>query len=178
MPKSFDSLIFDLDGTLWDTSEACARGWNDVVERQGLVFRKIHADDVRAVMGKPHEVIEDNRAVLEYGGRLYDGVVEGLNALRAEYRLYIVSNCQAGYIETFIQYAQLHDVFSDYECWGNTGQSKDRNLAALIQRNALTAPLMVGDMESDRAAARACDVEFWHAAARCLASGLFNRFTT
>ena len=28
--KDFDSLIFDLDGTLWDTCEACAVAWNNV----------------------------------------------------------------------------------------------------------------------------------------------------
>ena len=50
----FDSIIFDLDGTLWDASKACAVAWNRVLTRNGISFRKITADDVRAVTGLPH----------------------------------------------------------------------------------------------------------------------------
>ena len=34
--KDFDSLIFDLDGKLWDTCEACAVAWNNVVNRNKI----------------------------------------------------------------------------------------------------------------------------------------------
>ena len=52
--KDFDSLIFDLDGTLWDTCEACAVAWNNVVNRNEIKFRRVTASDVRSVTGKPH----------------------------------------------------------------------------------------------------------------------------
>ena len=52
--KDFDSLIFDLDGTLWDTCEACAVAWNNVVNRHEIKFRQLTASDVRSVTGKPH----------------------------------------------------------------------------------------------------------------------------
>ena len=45
----------DLDGNLWNTCEACAMGWNSVCKRLGIDFREITAEDVRRVMGKPHE---------------------------------------------------------------------------------------------------------------------------
>jgi hypothetical protein len=38
----------------------------------------------------------------ERGGLLYPGVREGLAQLKEKYPLFIVSNCQSGYIETFI----------------------------------------------------------------------------
>ena len=53
--KKYDSIIFDLDGTLWDTCEACAVAWNNVLKRNNIDFRKIIASDVRGVTGNPHE---------------------------------------------------------------------------------------------------------------------------
>jgi phosphoglycolate phosphatase len=179
-----DSIVFDLDGTLWDTCESCAIGWNAVCKRLHIDFRHMTADDVRRVMGKPHEqciretfrdvpedklqalieltMTEDNVMVQHHGGTLYEGVVAGLSELAASYRLFIVSNCQAGYIETFLEYAAVGSLFVDFECWGNTRKSKGENLASLIERNALKNAVMVGDMESDRDAAMQCGVPFLH----------------
>jgi len=49
-----DALIFDLDGTLWDTCAACAIGWNRVIARLGIRYRTMRAEDVRKVAGKTH----------------------------------------------------------------------------------------------------------------------------
>ena len=117
--RDFDSLIFDLDGTLWDTCEACAVAWNNVVNRNEIKFRQVTASDVRSVTGKPHAeciktvfsslsneeisilidetIIEDTLVIKEMGGELYEGVSEGLNILNEYYDLFIVSNCQSGY---------------------------------------------------------------------------------
>jgi phosphoglycolate phosphatase len=183
---AFDSIVFDLDGTLWDTCESCALGWNAVCTRLGIEFREITAEDVRRVMGKPHEVCirdtflgvssdelqalvdltmtEDNLMVQRHGGLLYEGVVAGLRSLSSTHRLFIVSNCQSGYIETFLEFAAVEGLFEDFECWGDTRKSKAENLAMLIERNALRNPAMVGDMESDREAAIRCRIPFFHVA--------------
>lgn len=180
-----DSLIFDLDGTLWDTCASCAIAWNNVLEREQISFRKVTDDDVRRVTGKPHEVciretfqglneqqiqtliagteIEDNRVVEKLGGRLYDGVAEGLTRLRSEYSLFIVSNCQSGYIETFFQFSGLGSLFTDFECWGNTRLPKTENTAAVIARNRLKNPVFIGDAEGDRLAARNAQIPFYFA---------------
>jgi len=181
-----DSLIFDLDGTLWDTCEACARGWNNVLQRNGIAFRTVVADDVRRVAGKPHDVcmretfvglseaelqimteqttIEDNRVVAEQGGALYPGVRDGLLALAHDYPLLIVSNCQSGYIEVFLEQNGFGPLFRDYECWGNTGRGKPENLRSVIDRNGLKAPWFIGDTNGDREAALACGAPFVYAA--------------
>ena len=181
--KDFDSLIFDLDGTLWDTSEACAVAWNNVVNRNEIEFRQVSASDVRSVTGKPHAeciktvfsslsneeisnlidetMIEDTIVIKEMGGELYKGVSEGLNTLNEYYDLYIVSNCQSGYIENFLSQNKFENLFKDYLCWGDTNESKPLNTAAVIRKNNLQNPVFIGDMEGDYEAARVCELEFY-----------------
>jgi len=180
-----DSLIFDLDGTLWDTCASCALAWNTVLQRHAIAFREITTDDVRRVTGKPHDACiretfvglseaqlellsretahEDNLAIERHGGELFEGVADGVRALSERYPLFIVSNCQAGYIELFLRWSGLTAHFRDFECWGNTGRSKPENLRELIARNALERPWFIGDASGDMEAAEACRVPFVHA---------------
>src|SRR5258708_13579838 len=94
-----DSIVFDLDGTLWDTCASCAIGWNNVARRRGIAFREITADDVRSVTGRPHAACireifvglpeeqllvlaeetqdVDTRVITDRAGFLFPGVAEG-----------------------------------------------------------------------------------------------------
>ncbi len=177
-----DSIVFDLDGTLWDTTPACAVAWNEVLAAHSVPYRTITAEDVQRVTGKPHDecirttftdvpeetvesmieatAVADNEAIERMGGVLYEGVGAGLKELSKSYRLYIVSNCQSGYIETFLAQTGFADLFEDFECYGNTGQPKGKNLAAVIARNNLKSPIMIGDAEGDETAARQCRIPF------------------
>lgn len=179
----FDSIVFDLDGTLWDTTPAIVVAWNKCVERVGVRFRAIGDEDIRRVTGKPHDecvrlvfeglseneiqsliemtAVEDSQVIEELGGRIYDGVPAGLRRLRERFPLFIVSNCQSGYIETFLRSSGFGSLFQDFECFGNTGESKGHNLARLIARNGLRSPVMVGDAAGDERAARECGIPFY-----------------
>jgi phosphoglycolate phosphatase len=179
-----DALVFDLDGTLWDTCETCAIAWNAVVARLGIAYRTMTAADVRAVAGRPHldairaafpglgegdvvrlteaTAVADNEAIARDGGAVYPGVREHVPALARRVPLLIVSNCQRGYVETFLGWSGLGAHFADFECWGNTGRTKAENLGAIVARNRLRAPFFIGDTEGDRSAAEANGVPFVH----------------
>ena len=72
-------------------------------------------------------MVEDNRALEETGGTLFPGVNELVPRLAATLPLFIVSNCQAGYIEVFLKTSGLGALFVNFECWGNTGRNKAEN---------------------------------------------------
>jgi phosphoglycolate phosphatase len=179
-------VIFDLDGTLWDSTETVAAAWTRVLGRMGGPARVITPAEIAAVMGKPHRELyqalfpglpqarqealalacyaEEERDVHARGGRLYPGVREVLAALAARRPLFIVSNCQQGYIEAFLAWSGLAERFRDFECHGNTGADKAENLRRIVRRNGLRRPWYVGDTEGDRAAAAAAGLPFVHAA--------------
>ncbi len=180
-----DSIIFDLDGTLWDSAEAVAKSWTDTVSRYPEAVRVFTAEDIHAVMGMTmesisrklfghlsdglrHEVTdacftEECDYVSKVGGVLYPRLRETLETLGKTYPLYIVSNCQVGYIEAFFTSHGMGDLFDDYEDYGRTGLEKADNIRLLAERNGLRYPLYVGDTLGDYEACKKAGVPFLHA---------------
>ena len=188
MNRRFDSILFDLDGTLWDATNVTAETWVEVLDRHPDVKCAVTIDHaaVQRYMGLTNEELasvffpdlpfDEAFALMEEscalenewlpvrGGILYDGVPETLDRLKADgYRLFIVSNCQAGYIEAFLQAHGLGDRFEDIECTGNTGLCKADNIRLIMKRNGLTSPVFVGDTISDGSAARTAGIPFIYA---------------
>jgi len=183
----FDGLLFDLDGTLWDSVDAICLSWNSVLERHdpqlaGLVTREnvtgcmgmLLPDIVKTLVPDiPEEktrplldelLVVENDYVATHGGVLYPQVEETLERLSRDYPLFIVSNCQAGYIEAFFQAHGLGRFFKDFEKPGRTGKPKGDNIALVVQRNGLKHPLYIGDTQGDYNAATQAGVPFLHAA--------------
>lgn len=180
-----DSIIFDLDGTLWDPTETVVSGWNQVISSYKGAAKEVTIDNLQGIMGLPVPEVgrrlfpdtdEDTRQSImndccemecevlsQQGGRLYEQVEEVLQALSAKYKLFIVSNCQAGYIEAFYEYHGLQKYFTDYENPGRTGLSKGENIRLVMDRNHLVSPVYVGDTEGDRKAARFAGIPFVYA---------------
>jgi phosphoglycolate phosphatase len=185
MITHFDSLIFDLDGTLWDTVKICADSWNMALKNLNINFRDITKEDIEGIMGLTPEAIfqkvfpdvtnsirnviweecfrQEIILINQQGGTLYPRVKEGLEILSNHYPLFIVSNCQQDYLEAFFKTSGLKSLFKDVETAGNTGQEKDENIKLISQRNHLTNSLYIGDTLGDQKAAQQAGVSFMHA---------------
>lgn len=50
-------IIFDMDGTLWDSAAEVAESWNETVKRAGYDRKPITVKDIQSVMGKTMDVI-------------------------------------------------------------------------------------------------------------------------
>ena len=179
-------ILFDLDGTLWDSAEGVADSWNHALEGLGRPER-LTAEAVHGVMGMTMDAIarkifpkereeegwrlmevcleEENAWLRERGGTLYEGLEETLGTLKDRgYFLAIVSNCQEGYIEAFLDYHRLGKYFMDTENFGRTRRGKADNIRLVVERNRLEKTLYLGDTRGDYDAAGAAGVAFIHAA--------------
>ena len=186
MKTNTDSLIFDLDGTLWDATATVARAWNEARKQVDFEIQEITQEDIRSVAGMQHDLIydkffpdlsdtqkkelmeisgrEEMEHLKKFGGDLFTGMKEALEYLHGNYKLFIVSNCQDGYIEAFYQFHTLSHLFKDHECSGRTGNPKGENLKDIIRRNNLQNPVYVGDTKGDYEASLVAGVPFVYAA--------------
>ena len=91
----------------------------------------------------------ENEYLIKNGGHIYKNTLETIKKLSLDYDLYIVSNCQSGYIEAFLKYYDIEKYFRDYECSGNTGFSKEKNIKIVLERNNILKSVYVGDTVKD-----------------------------
>ena len=179
-------LIFDMDGTLWDSSENVAASWTEKMHELGYDRPDITREDIMNVMGLTMDRIADkifgdlpkdermelldtccqyeNEYLRKNGGVLYPDLEKTLLRLKEKYHLYIVSNCQKGYIEAFLDYFGFWKYFDDIECYGNNLKEKGDNIALLAERNSLERAFYIGDIQGDYDATMKAGLEFIHAA--------------
>lgn len=179
---TFDSIIFDMDGTLWDATDRYAEIWNRALESLGYAER-VTRDDLTKMMGLTVEQIMprllsaeavadsrllpeiaayERRIMAEEGGRLYPGVADGLARLARDYRLFMVSNCGVNGVRNFMRQTGLGPLFEGSLTHGETGLSKAGNIARLVRERGLKAPLYVGDTQTDLDSSREAGVAMLH----------------
>jgi phosphoglycolate phosphatase len=166
-----DSILFDMDGTLWDGVETYANGFNDFFEAN-MIHRKLTANDLYAYLGLEEEQYleatlselpvaerkETYQQIINFqykriqtnGGILFDGVKDGLKRLSEKYKLFIVSNCPEFTIRYFVEWAGIEDSITDTMAHGMNFKSKHENIKLLIEKYNLQNPVYVGDTNSDR----------------------------
>lgn len=179
---TMDGIIFDVDGTLWDSTDVVAVAYNRIISENTDLPVRVTPDDLKKLFGKPMDVIfanllptlpykeqcrlaelcfeQEHLELEKKPGRLYEGLEEALAALFQKYPLFIVSNCQDGYIELFFRKTGLGRYFKDHLCFGQTGTSKGQTILRLMRENSLRSPVYVGDTQGDADACREAGIPF------------------
>ena len=168
----YESLIFDIDGTLWDSRALVAEGYNIQLRKEGLEHLCVTAEDFLPLFGKVMTEIADvifatipaperyalmercmdteNRYLQENPCRIgYPMVKETLEKLAKKHRLFIVSNSQCGYPELCIQKLGLENCISGHMCFGDTGTEKGETIRRLLERHNIENAAYIGDTQGD-----------------------------
>ena len=182
-----ESLIFDIDGTLWDSRALVAEGYNIQLRAEGLGHLCMDAEVLRPLFGKTMADIADvilaeiplperyalmerfidteNSYLAENECRIgYEGVKETLEALAKDYRLFIVSNAQCGYPELCMEKLGLTHLIEGHLCYGDTGTEKGETILELMRRHNITSAAYIGDTQGDYEATQVADIPFIWAA--------------
>ena len=183
----FESLIFDIDGTLWDSRALVAAGYNAQLKEEGLERFCVDVEVLKTVFGKVMTEIADilfaelpeaerypllERCMAREGQTLhedpcrigYPGVRETLEQLHQKHRLFIVSNSQSGYPQLCMDKMGLNHLISGHLCFGDTGTCKGDTIKKLMQDHNITSACYVGDTMGDMEAADHAGIPFIYCA--------------
>ena len=182
---NFESLIFDIDGTLWDSRALVAEGYNIQLRREGLQHLCTNAAVLKTLFGKTMTDIADalfdtipaperyslmERCMNTQNIYLqdnpcdiaYDGVKETLVELAKKHRLFIVSNSNCGYPELCMEKMGVTDLFSGHLCFGDTGAHKGVTIRKLMEQHNITSACYIGDTQGDLEACEMAGLPFIH----------------
>lgn len=182
----YDGLLFDLDGTLWDATENIRTSWNIAIKDfEELKGRELTVKELQRVMGLPMDEIAaklfpecpkkkqpeilqhcceiENKYLTKHGGILFPNVEQTLSDLSKKCKLCIVSNGQAGYIQTFLTSHNMNKYFTDFQNWGDNQVPKGENIKLVIKRNSIKHAAYIGDTLGDFNAAGLAGIDFIYA---------------
>ena len=179
----FESLILDIDGTLWDSRVLVAEGWNAQLRLEGLGHLCVTPEGLTALFGKNQKELADimlaavpepermplmercmerERLYLEENDCQvgYPGVRETLEALAETHRLFIVSNCEKGYPEICMEKLGISHLIRGHLCYGDTRTCKGETILKLMADHGISSACYIGDTQGDADAAALAGIPF------------------
>lgn len=178
----YEMIIFDLDGTLWETSETTFESANKVLKEYNILDKTVSLDIVKNSMGSSFEECAENympylekdarekifaemlkfnsKRLSEIGGNVYKNLEETLKTLNQKYKLAIVSNCGAGYIESFLVSSKLEKYFCDYMAAAQYKITKSEAIKRVMNQNNIESAIYVGDTVKDYSSSQGAGIDF------------------
>lgn len=180
------SLIFDLDGTLWETEKSYYYAFNQYLLNHPEVINEVNAEEIKNFKGitmdkmapllfpkmdeksQYNAILECLKYSCEYliaeENTIDQKIIEIIKTLNCQYDLYIVSNCPKEYIDIFFKKTSLKNYFKEVIALGgftkNNDYDKGNNLLKLLQKHQIKEAYFVGDNLIDLKMAKYASLPF------------------
>ena len=182
---AFESIIFDVDGTLWDSRALLAEAYNAQLAAEGITGLHVTAEILKPLFGKPMDKLADglfegvvpaperyrlmDRCITRMDAFMeekagphmgYPELLSTMEKLKKNHRLFIVSNGQKGYPQMAANKLGLAHLMDGYLSWGDTGKSKGQTILQLMQTHGIESAVYIGDTQGDLEACREAGIPF------------------
>lgn len=179
-----ESLIFDIDGTLWDSRAILADAFHDALRDCGLRDLSVSAATFRPLFGTPLDALiravlpdfspEEQQRVLarwlvrtdahlenEAGPEIaYPNIRVTMEALAKKHRLFIVSNGHATYPGICARKLGFDHLIEGSLTFGETQAPKGETIRLLMQQHGIAGAAYIGDTQGDLEATQLAGIPF------------------